>query len=132
MKTGFGLVQSGGEANMAKDKRKSMRRPLRYSAWVALEADLLHGCVLSDISDSGARLDVDDSQTIPDDFTLLLTSNGSAHRKCHVVWRKPRQLGVSFERKAADGAAPKGDSVKDGAPPEPTDAEAAASQSENA
>ena len=109
---------------MAKDKRKSMRRPLRYSAWVALEGDLLHGCVMSDISDSGARLDVDDSQTIPDDFTLLLTSNGSAQRKCHVVWRKPRQLGVSFERRAADGATlvPKSDAAGDGTPPKPADA----------
>jgi PilZ domain len=109
---------------MVKDKRKSLRRPIRYSAWVALEADMLHGCVMSDISDTGARLDIDDSQIIPDDFTLLLTSNGSAHRKCHVVWRKPRQLGVTFERRAADGVTlvPKSDAAGGGAPPEPVDA----------
>ena len=88
---------------MIKDKRKSIRRPMRYSAWVALEGDQLHGCVLSDISDSGARIDIDESETIPDQFTLLLTSNGAARRKCHVVWRKPRQIGVAFEGRISDG-----------------------------
>ena len=88
---------------MVKDKRKSTRRPFRYTAWVALEPDQLHGCVLSDISDSGARIDIDETKAIPDEFMLLLTSNGSARRKCRVVWRKPRQVGVSFERRLNGG-----------------------------
>jgi hypothetical protein len=88
---------------MIKDKRKSMRRPMRYTAWVALEAEQLHGCVLSDISDTGARIDIEDSKTIPDHFLLLLSGNGSARRKCSVVWRKPRQIGVKFERRLPAG-----------------------------
>jgi len=86
---------------MAKEKRKSLRRPVRYSAWVALGGEQLHRCVLSDVSETGGRLDIDDSQTIPDNFTLLLASNGSARRNCHVVWRKPRQIGVTFKRRPA-------------------------------
>jgi hypothetical protein len=89
---------------MIKDKRHSLRRPIRYTAWVALEPDQLHGCVLSDVSDTGARLDLEDSKTVPDSFMLLLAGNGSARRKCRVVWRKPRQVGVKFERRLADGA----------------------------
>jgi hypothetical protein len=88
---------------MTKDKRKSKRRPVRYSAWIALEPHQLHGCVLSDVSDTGARIDIDESKAIPDQFMLLLSSNGSARRKCKVVWRKPRQIGVTFERRLADG-----------------------------
>jgi len=86
-----------------KDKRKSLRRPVRYSAWVALEGDQVHGCVMSDVSDSGARLDIDESKPIPDQFTLLLTITGSARRQCRVVWRKPRQIGVAFEGRITDG-----------------------------
>jgi hypothetical protein len=86
---------------MINNKRKSLRRPMRYTAWLALEANQLHGCVLSDVSDTGARIDVEDSKPIPDEFMLLLASNGSAQRKCHVVWRKPRQIGVKFERRLA-------------------------------
>lgn len=91
---------------MAKDKRKAVRRPIRYTAWIALEGNQLHGCVLSDVSESGARIDTDETKTIPDRFTLLLASNGSARRKCHVVWRNGRQIGVTFGRqRAASGSA---------------------------
>ena len=102
---------------MINDKRKSLRRPMRYTAWLVLAADELHGCVLSDISDTGARIDVEDSKPIPDEIMLLLSSNGAARRKCRVVWRKPRQIGVKFERRLADAEratlVPKLDAVAD-------------------
>ena len=77
---------------------------MRYTAWVVLEGDEPHGCSLSDISITGTRLDIDESKPIPDNFTLLLASNGSARRLCRVVWRKPRQIGVTFEKVDADAA----------------------------
>ncbi len=87
---------------MAKDKRKSVRRPIRYTAWVALKDNELHGCVLGDISNSGARIDIDASKDIPDNFTLWLSSSGAARRVCKVVWRKPKQLGVTFARRISN------------------------------
>jgi hypothetical protein len=89
---------------MLKDKRHAYRRAIRYTAWVALEGEQLHGCVLSDISDSGARIDVEASKTLPDRFVLLLSSRGTPRRHCRVIWREPTQIGVTFERKltAAD------------------------------
>lgn len=89
---------------MQKDKRKSRRQPLRYSAWMALDNEKLHGCVLSDISDTGARLDVEDSAAMPDRFRLLLSGSGSARRDCRVVWRAPAQIGVAFEKRPSDAA----------------------------
>ena len=88
---------------MQKEKRKSRRRPLRYTAWLALRPDDLHGCVLSDISDTGARIDVEDSAAVPDHFMLWLAGNGSARRACSVVWRRQTQIGVRFEGRLADG-----------------------------
>lgn len=79
-----------------KDKRKAVRRQMRYTAWLALDSDTLHGCALSDISDTGARIDVDNAETVPDTFMLLLSGNGAARRKCRVVWRTERQIGVTF------------------------------------
>jgi hypothetical protein len=90
---------------MRKDNRKSRRRPIRYSAWMALDNDKLHGCVLSDISDTGARLDVEDSKALPDHFMLLLSGTGSARRSCRVIWRAPAQIGVAFERRLSDTGA---------------------------
>jgi hypothetical protein len=100
---------------MPKDKRKSLRRPIRYTAWLMLEADRLHGCVLSNVSDTGSRIDVEDAKTIPDYFLLLLSGNGSAQRKCRVVWRKPRQVGVKttlVPKRDADTDAAKVDAAK--------------------
>ncbi|HZT26195.1 MAG TPA: PilZ domain-containing protein [Pseudolabrys sp.] len=89
-----------------KDKRKTRRRPMRYSAWIALEPGKFHGCVLSDISDKGARIDVEDETVIPDRFPLFLSRNGGARRVCTVAWRKPKQIGVAFTARfsAADRA----------------------------
>jgi hypothetical protein len=88
---------------------------MRYTAWVALSADQRHGCVVSDVSDSGARIDVQDSKILPDHFVLLLTSNGAARRYCRVMWRKPVQVGVKFVRNLAEAAetvpAPKPDAA---------------------
>jgi hypothetical protein len=90
--------------SMPKEKRKSRRRPLRYSAWMALDDEKLHGCVLSDISDTGARLDVEDSKMLPDRFRLLLSGASSTRRECRVIWRGPGQLGVAFEKRLTDAS----------------------------
>jgi len=83
---------------MINDKRGATRRPMRYAAWVALKPGQLHGCALSDMSNTGARIDVENAKAIPDHFVLLLSGNGKARRKCRVVWRKATQIGVTFER----------------------------------
>jgi hypothetical protein len=87
---------------MIKEKRGARRQPLRYTAWVALTAEQRHGCVVSDVSNTGARIDVQDSKVLPDYFILMLTSNGAARRFCRVIWRKPNQVGVKFERSLAE------------------------------
>lgn len=86
---------------MINNKRKSRRRQVRYTAWLVLEGGQPHSCELSDASDTGARLEVEDSKIIPDTFKLLLAGNSSAQRTCRVVWRKPQQVGVKFERRLA-------------------------------
>ena len=78
-----------------KDKRRAPRRPMRYTAWIVLAPGKLQGCVVADISDTGGRLDVENGEAIPEAFTLWLSSNGSAQRKCRVVWRQKRRVGVA-------------------------------------
>lgn len=79
-----------------RDKRKSRRRTMRYSAWLALEGEVLQGCAISDISETGARINVEDADALPDHMTLLLSGNGSPRRKCQVIWRQQGQIGVRF------------------------------------
>lgn len=84
---------------MSQDKRKSRRRPVCYMARLELRPGRPVGCVLSDISDTGARLDVPYPDKVPERFLLWLTETGSARRTCQIVWRKARQIGVRFERR---------------------------------
>jgi hypothetical protein len=86
---------------MLGDKRKAHRRQLRYTAWISLGPKKLQGCVVADISDSGARLHVENSKTVPNSFALLLSASGKPKRKCRVVWRKSAQIGVEFEKPLA-------------------------------
>lgn len=80
------------------DKRKARRQPIRYTAWIVTGPDSRHGCVLSDISDHGARLDVEDGAALPDTFMLWLSARGRPRRVCRVVWRNEKQVGVEFEK----------------------------------
>jgi hypothetical protein len=101
-----------------REKRGGRRQPLRYSAWLALAADQRHDCMISNVSQSGARIDVRDSSAIPDHFVLMLTSTGSARRFCRVMWREPNQIGVQFARSLAEAAEPaKPGASTDGVPP---------------
>jgi hypothetical protein len=74
---------------------------MRYTAWVALENEELRGCVLSDISDTGAKLGIDTSETLPDQFVLLLSRSGVPKRQCRVIWRNEGEIGVAFDRRHA-------------------------------
>ena len=83
-------------AVIMRDKRKSPRRQMRYTAWLALDGNQLHGCAIHDISHTGARIDVENADIVPDRFVLLLSGNGKARRTCQVIWRQPHQIGVHF------------------------------------
>lgn len=70
---------------------------MRYDAWLMLEGGKAVRVRTVRCLGQGARINVHDSDVIPDDFLLLLAENGTARRRCRVIWRKPRQLGVKFE-----------------------------------
>ncbi len=84
--------------DMTKENRKARRKPMQYGARISLDGDTPRRCMLLDISNTGACLEVEAPATIPDRFTLLLSADGKALRKCRVVWRRPHQIGVTFER----------------------------------
>ena len=117
---------------MAREMRKSLRRPLRQLAWLAIGPSELHVCRLSDISASGARIDVQESVTLPDHFMLFLTNNGAARRACRVVWRNEQQIGVKFEPRLGGAENPAQESDPDGAPAPAESAPAESAATENA
>ena len=88
---------------MKSEQRKKTRKPLRHLVWLQIGTGLSSSATMSDVSDTGARLDVQEPAGIPDHFVLLLSENGHARRFCRVVWRSEHQLGVQFERPKEPG-----------------------------
>ena len=80
-----------------KEKRKTTRRVLRYAAFIGTGADMpLRGCIVSDISETGAKLDAEKAEELPNEFQLLLSGRCGIYRQCHTVWRTSNQIGVHF------------------------------------
>ncbi|MEZ5855958.1 MAG: PilZ domain-containing protein [Hyphomicrobiaceae bacterium] len=52
-------------------------------------------CVLRDMSDTGARLQVAQGSGVPDTFELIVELDG-LEVPCQVVWRKITEIGVTF------------------------------------
>jgi hypothetical protein len=53
-------------------------------------------CVLRNVSNSGAALEVTSSIGIFEQFVLVLPGDG-LRLPCRVVWRKERRLGIAFD-----------------------------------
>jgi hypothetical protein len=53
-------------------------------------------CVVRNISDTGAAVEIASPAGIPDTFTLLI-SGDPATRRCRVAWRRDKRIGVAFE-----------------------------------
>jgi PilZ domain len=53
-------------------------------------------CLISNISISGAALDVTNPHDIPVRFNLVFKAD-DAHIPCHVIWRQEELIGVAFD-----------------------------------
>ena len=53
-------------------------------------------CTVKNLSDTGAALEILSPLYIPDRFTLFVPSD-QLKRRCHIVWRKQRRVGIAFD-----------------------------------
>ncbi len=84
---------------MAGEKRSSRRKSLKYPARIdAGDGSPLRDCVLSDVSETGARLVLKDDGEVPEHFTLLFGTQGAAPRSCRIAWRDGAELGLEFNK----------------------------------
>ena len=78
------------------NKRRFFRRRLEYRGFVMYGANV-RSCSVSDASEGGARIQIQDPADVPDRFVLSLSRRGPPCRKCQVVWRTDSALGVRWE-----------------------------------
>ena len=53
-------------------------------------------CIVRNVSEAGAALEVVSPLFIPDRFTLIVPTD-QLKRRCHIVWRKQKGIGVAFD-----------------------------------
>ena len=53
-------------------------------------------CTVRNLSETGAALSVESPVGIPAEFNLVILSD-DVNRRCRVVWRKEKRIGVTFE-----------------------------------
>jgi PilZ domain len=53
-------------------------------------------CTVRNISETGAALEVVTPLFIPDRFTLFVPTE-QLKRPCHIVWRREKRIGVTFD-----------------------------------
>jgi hypothetical protein len=84
---------------MQPEFRNNKRRFILRGARIVLaDGSMLEDCRIVDISGTGARLEVNDLDAVPDQFVLLLSYDGNLRRRCSVVWRSETTIGVEFVR----------------------------------
>ena len=78
--------------------RQDNRNKVDRTAWISVgDGRPLRNCTLIDISDSGAKLALEEEgDDIPDIFSLWLSRHGHPRYSCRVVWSSQNKIGVQF------------------------------------
>jgi hypothetical protein len=77
------------------EKRLSPRRNTMIIATLVFDSGRARiDCVIRNLSDGGAKLEVSTVKGIPQSFDLLVPGHRPHH--CRVAWRALRELGVEF------------------------------------
>lgn len=78
------------------EARVAPRRRALKAGVIAFQGHFIsYPCTLREISETGARLRVDDVRMIPDEFDLLIELDAVEY-SCATVWRRQNDIGVRF------------------------------------
>jgi hypothetical protein len=76
------------------ENRTSRRRRVFKAATIEFPGGAF-SCVVRNLSDMGANLDMPNAFGIPHEFTLIIPS-AQYRLPCRAVWRSERRIGVAF------------------------------------
>ena len=80
-------------------KKREARKSLYQPGWITLEGGFAaRPCVVRDLSSSGAKLTIDDPNTLPAKLRLAFSRDARTGRPCEVVWRRGNTVGIKFVR----------------------------------
>lgn len=83
--------------HVKEQRRRLARRSRQHLSWITLDNDIRsHECQVLDVSADGVKLIADIEAPIGSMLQLSIVPHGIARKKCEVVWRKGRTIGVKF------------------------------------
>ena len=95
----------GAHRIMTLGMRQEPRNTIHKRAWISVGEGLpLRDCTVIDISDSGAKLTLENIDEIPREFSLRLSRYGHSCYSCRIVWSKLNTIGVRFSSAYEPGA----------------------------
>ncbi len=78
------------------ERRSSQRQRILKAGTIAFDRAAGITCLLRNISDTGACLEVESQFGIPETFTLVVEKD-ALKLPCRVAWRSAKRIGVRFE-----------------------------------
>jgi hypothetical protein len=80
-------------------KKRPARKSLHQAGWITLEGGFAaRQCVVKDMSATGAKVTIDDPNSLPAKLRLAFSRDARTGRPCEVVWRRGKSVGVKFVR----------------------------------
>jgi hypothetical protein len=84
---------------MALTRKREARKSLQQPGWITLEGGFAaRPCVVRDMSSTGARITIEDPNSLPAKLRLAFARDARTGRACEVVWRRGKSFGVKFVR----------------------------------
>jgi hypothetical protein len=83
------------QALLARENERAPRQRVLKAATMEFDGGTMD-CLVRNVSETGAALEVAASLDIPAEFDLLISGHTTSHR-CQVKWRKENRIGVAFK-----------------------------------
>jgi hypothetical protein len=91
--------RSGATHMAAVTKKRQVRKSLRQPGWITLDGGFAaRQCVVQDMSSTGAKITIEDPNTLPAKLRLAFARDARTGRNCEVVWRRGSSVGIKFVR----------------------------------
>jgi len=77
------------------ERRRSARSRVIKGAKLVLGASLVIDCVVRNLTNVGARIQISNTTDLPESLELTF-DGGRSYRPCRIVWRTTDETGVEF------------------------------------
>jgi hypothetical protein len=86
-------------SKLSSNKKRETRKSLSQPGWITLDGGFAaRQCVVKDLSTTGAQVTIDDPNSLPAKLRLAFSRDARTGRRCEVVWRRGKSVGVKFVR----------------------------------